>query len=209
MITRMFQPPGDDSAPSYPIRMSLQGRVGHYPGGSCSATYGSFGAGRIRGTRTFLKFAFLLAFMPVENVQSPAREGGMRKVARSRVQVVRFAIRCPHGHLFATAECWARRRRRGWRRRLPGRNDPLAEIDAQIKKQHDEGIKRLQDWVKQPVHRRREPGHGRGLRADDAAGARGRLRQRSRACPPMDTLRCSPRWTRGRRARWGCTSCTT
>jgi len=33
---------------------------------------------------------------------------------------------------------------------IAGANDPLAEVDVQIKKQRQEGIKRLQDWVKQP-----------------------------------------------------------
>jgi acetylornithine deacetylase/succinyl-diaminopimelate desuccinylase-like protein len=48
------------------------------------------------------------------------------------------------GATAATTVAWA----------VPGRaraDDPLAEVTAQIRKQHDAGVKRLQDWIKQPA----------------------------------------------------------
>ena len=41
-------------------------------------------------------------------------------------------------------------------------------VQKQIEKRHAEGVQRLQEWVRAALDRRREPRHGRGLRADDA-----------------------------------------
>ncbi len=45
--------------------------------------------------------------------------------------------------------------------------DDRSAIYAEIEKRHGEAVARLQDWVRNPVHRRRKPRHGDGLRSDD------------------------------------------
>ena len=95
-----------------------------------------------------------------------------------------------------------------WPARASGASSPLDPVLAQVEKHHDESVKRLQEWIRQPSIAAENRGISEGcdlmmrlLRTRDSA-ARTRF-------PPTASPASSPRSTPALRAPSASTSCTT
>jgi len=84
----------------------------------------------------------------------------------------------------------------------------LDAIRAEIEKRHDESVKRLQDWIRQPSIAAENRGMNEGcemmirmLREADSS--------KRRKFPRMASQASSPLWMPALRARWAFTTCTT
>ena len=84
-----------------------------------------------------------------------------------------------------------------------GASDDLAPVFAEIVKRHDEGVRAPAGMDRAALDRRREPGHGGGVRADDARCCARPASSRSRRSRPTASPASSPRSTPARRGRVG------